>query len=1681
MGAYARTHSRRDRGPKGPHRSAASLGVPRIAGGTRFGLGTLLPAVVGNGSNNRVLILDSTVTGGANSIEAKAAAEKGYGVDIVDAATWSSMTAEQFAAYRAIVLGDPTCGDESLVAAAEANALTWGPVINGNIEIFGSDPVFHATEDNPAIAAVTQRGVEFALGQAGKTGAYISLSCYFHGVASQTHVSLLDGLDSNGSGFSVHGVGCSDSIHIEASSPALEGITDELLSNWFCSVHEAFDSWPAKFGVLAVDTDAGSLYTGQDGTTGDPYILAFPAGKFQGTTETVGGGNPASHTNQCNRTSHPVNCATGEFWHTFADLSVPGRGPALNLTRTYSSLRAATDSPFGFGWSSAYTMSLAVDSASGAVQVTQENGATTVFSPSGGGYAAPPRVYATLQKNADGTWTFIRHQRQRFAFDANGRLTGISDLNGYTTALSYNASGQLSSISDPVGRTLTLAYGANNKIAKVTDPAGRSTSYGYDDGGNLTSVTDVAGGTWAFAYDTAHLTTTMTDPRGGKVKNIYDATGRVTSQTDPADRTTTFNYTDSGTTITDPKGNTIVEDYTQGQLVQLTKGAGTSSEATWRYSYDPATLGMTKLTDPNGHVTTYAYDGDSYNPTSSTDPLGRTTTITYNRFEEPLTITDPAGTTSTYDYDSAGNLQSTSQPVSGAGATQRTEFGYGDPTHPGDITALTDPNGKSWQFAYDGNGDLTATTDPLGNKTSYGYDSIGRRTSMVSARGNASGGDPAKHTATYAYDAFGNLTKITDPLGHATSMAYDPNRNRSSLSDPNGHLTSYSYDADNELTKVARADGTTLTFAYDANGNQTTQTDGAGNTTSYGYDPLDRLISSSDPLHRTTHYDYDGAGNRTSLTDPSGRTTNFGYDEANQLTETTYSDGKTPNVNYGYDTNGQRISMADGTGTTTYTYDSLHRLIKSTNGAGASVAYDYDLAGRVTALTYPNGKTVSRTYDAAGRLSTVADWLGNTTSFDHDPDANLTTETYPNGVKTSATFDNADQLTSITHQKGATTLASFNYTRDNLGQLTSSTLTGVPGEPESYSYTQLNQLASLNSKPYGYDHANNLTKLADGTTQNFDAANQLTSSTPPASGPSSPTVDQVVSGDQKTASTKITSPTVKTTAGKRLVLAFVSADGPKGSAQKVAKVTGGGLTWSLAARANDGRGTAEVWQAYATAPVSAAITATLGNGQFDGSITVATFTGAARTVGATAARTAQRASAPSITLKTTKARSLVWAAGHDWDHGSTITPLTGQDLVHQFRDTRVDRTYWAQRTTDAVPTSGKAVTIGGTTPTTDRWELAAVEIPPDPDAIASSSPISYTYDKQGNRTGITPAAGTSTTLNYDQANRLTSYGPSATYSYNGDGLRMSKTVNSATTAFAWDQSEQLPVLLADGSDYYVYGPGGLPVEKISGSTVTYLHHDQQGSTRLLTDAGGAAGGTYTYDPWGNTVGHTGSATTTLQYDGQYTDAETGFQYLRARYYDPITGQFLTKDPIAGATLNSHAYVDNNPLNWFDPTGYFGLSLLGGAIGGVVGGVVGGGAYAVKTLVLHQEEFKPRALVGATAGGLVGGAIGGACVGTTFVVTVCGAVGGGVDTVVDEWISGEPLDPWDIGEGAFFGGMGGALHDPFTSRGRTPYKLINVFSPGVKARLMYGNELINAIKSAAVRLPLDFLWHSEPAC
>jgi hypothetical protein len=131
--------------------------------------------------------------------------------------------------------------------------------------------------------------------------------------------------------------------------------------------------------------------------------------------------------------------------------------------------------------------------------------------------------------------------------------------------------------------------------------------------------------------------------------------------------------------------------------------------------------------------------------------------------------------------------------------------------------------------------------------------------------------------------------------------------------------------------------------------------------------------------------------------------------------------------------------------------------------------------------------------------------------------------------------------------------------------------------------------------------------------------------------------------------------------------------------------------------------------------------------------------------------------------------------------------------------------------------------------------------------------------------------------------------------HDGQGLRASQTISGATTRLAWNLIEGLPLILSDGTNSYIYGPDGLPVEQVSsGGTVTYLlHHDQQGSTRLLTGSTGTVTGKCTYGAYGAPTCE-GATTTTLGYDGQYTSSDTGLIYMRARVYDPATSSRLIR-------------------------------------------------------------------------------------------------------------------------------------------------------------------------------------------
>ncbi len=998
----------------------------------------------------------------------------------------------------------------------------------------------------------------------------------------------------------------------------------------------------------------------------------------------------------------PINCAIGNFYQTQADLSVGGRGVGLNLTRTYNSQGAVegTTGIFGHGWSSSFTDHVVAEKE--AVTVYHDNGSAVPFSQNKGGeFIGPNWTQDKLTGSSTVGYSLILANQIKYEFEGStGRLQIVTDRNGNETKLGYNKAGQLEAITDPAGRKITLAYNGEGLVESAKDPLGHTVKYTYE-GGALASVTlpGESKARWKYHYDEAHQMTSMTDGRGGETTNEYNGGHQVISQTDPAGRKLKFEYEGFETTITNNSTGSVTAEWfnSNDEPTSITRGFGTKSASTETLSYD-LSGNLTSKTDGNEHTTNWTYDGEG-NMTSEINPDKDQTKWTYNGTHDVLTATNPNGETTTIVRDSRGNAETVSRPAPGK-TTQTTTYHYNTN---GQLTSTIDPLKNTQSYEYDAAGNRTSEADPEGDKRTFAYNEDSQMKSMVSPNGNVKGAEAAQYTTKIERDSQGRPTTVTDPLGHTTKHAYDANGNLETLTDANGNATTYVYNGDNQITAVKSPNGNTAETEYDGAGRVVGEIDGNKHTTTYVRNVLGEVIEVKDPLGRVKTMEYDAAGNLIGVLDAAKRKTTYSYDPANRLLEIGYSDGETPTVKYEYDADGNRTKMIDGTGTTTYVYDVLDRLVSSTDGHGEGVAYEYDLAGNQTKLTYPSGNLLTRAYDNAGRLQSVTDWLKNTTTFAYNANSDLITTTLPKatGVQDKTFYNQTDQVMKITMVNGTKAFASLAYIRDNDGQVKTTITTGLPGtEKTSYGYDTKNRLTSAGASTYEYDAGDNPTKLGSNNSV-YDAANQL-----------------------------------KTSA-------------------------------------------------------------------------------------------------------------------------STI----------------------------------------------------------------------YGYDQLGERTSATTKAGLTTTYGYDQAgnlnqvkqNKLT--GVNVLYTYDGNGIRAAQTKGKGTTNLTWDVRAGLPLLLSDEQNSYVYGPDGVPIEQVSSKgTVLYLHQDQQDSTRALTGSNGATEATMTYDAYGNLTGSTGTASTPLGYDGQYTNTDTGLIYMRLRTYDPATAQFMSVDPIASITRARYAYAYDNPLYYADPTG-----------------------------------------------------------------------------------------------------------------------------------------------------------------
>ncbi|WP_291764112.1 RHS repeat-associated core domain-containing protein [Cellulomonas sp. 73-145] len=1046
------------------------------------------------------------------------------------------------------------------------------------------------------------------------------------------------------------------------------------------------------------------------------------------------------------------------------------------------------------------------------------------------------------------------------------------------TAFTFAADGTLTSVQDRNGNTATV-----------------TTS-----NGNPTRIQDNHGGTLTLTWDANHLTS-ASDQTGRQVTYTYDANGDLTTATDPTGAATTYTYADHrATTITDPAGGTVTNTYDTSERVSSQTDA-VGRQTTFGYTGDPGS-GQTTETDPTGTVTTYAYEqGEVTSRTTAVGtPQAATTTSTYWAGQLTAT-TDALGHTTSYINDSNGNHTSTTDPLSRV--TNATYNQFNEPL------TVTDPAGETTTFVYDSHGNLQSKTDPTGAVTAFTVNSDGTVATATDATGNVT---------RYGYDAHGYLASTADANGAVTTAVFDALGRQVSVTDPRGNVTG--------------ADPTqyTSTIAYDPAGRPTSATDPYGSGTSMGYDAVGNVTSSTDQLGQVTKFTYDAAGQRLSATDPTGAATKWSYDKAGRVASITAPDGGVSS--YSYDAAGNRTSTTDPDGrVTTSTFDLTGKVTSTTTPSGATTSYTYDAAGQVTKVVDPNSHATTTTYDQAGRPVTVTDALGRAVSTTYDKAGRTTQVTRADGTKLAWGYDAAGRQTSYTDAAGAVT----KYAYDAAGRLKTATdtarrVTGYAYDPAGNQTVVTYPDGGTATSTYdrlGRSTGTTYSGTTPATTRAYDAASRVTTAT---SGSSSTTYAYDGAGRPTTVTTDGATVGYAWTAGGRLAtLTYPGGNtvgyshDPAGQLTKVSDWAGGDYqyTWT-----KDGQVETLTYpngiathHTYDTAGQATALTSDNSAGT-----QLLKLAYAYDDAGQLTSQTADRSTGPRAPPTTPTTTST-----YTWDPLGQLGQVTGAEAGAYGFTTTGQLTQLPDGTSLTYDTAGQVST-----------RTAAAGSDGTPGQVTS-----YTYNSLGQRTGAT-VGDKATAYAYDQTGKLTSLtdptGATSTYTYEASGLRSTATTSAGAQRFVWDPTAAVPELLTDGTHQYVYGVGSTPIAQVNAdNSVDYLHTDQTGSVRTVTDHSGNVVADSDYSPYGIPLDVNGapiSAITPFGYAGQYTDP-TGLLYLRARYYDPTTSQFLTIDPLVAATHLPYAYTPGNPVQLTDPLG---LDWWGNSSDAMAGSGLNGG-------------------------------------------------------------------------------------------------------------------------------------------
>ena len=647
--------------------------------------------------------------------------------------------------------------------------------------------------------------------------------------------------------------------------------------------------------------------------------------------------------------------------------------------------------------------------------------------------------------------------------DERGRLSSMTAADGSRQVMRYDKFGNRISVTERDGSTISRSYDSHSRLAKQLTPEGALSKYTWDEHNRLltTSVCDFRDRlnpgdpvVVSYTYESTGANPnpiTMTDGNGHTTEYSWDEYGNLLSVTDPTGVRTTYTYNarQELISITNGVGDTVHLEYDKhGRIVQVRDALGHVTSTHWNSAGQLASvtdaagsrwsLTYPELAPEELDVPAFVRQSDTHRvrdtsrpmgqlPVSLTDPYGHVTHFEYNNGNQITAVTDPLGRTNRAVFDAWGNMVKT-------------------------INAL----GAVTNYEYDGLSQLIAVTDPLGARSEFDYDLAGEISQITDATGVVTHRTVDRRTGketTSSGGILGSSFRHVDYLGRVIIEGENNPQNFTS-SQP---VRRASQNSKSPSASPRNSETVTEFTAYDAAGNPVETLDARGGLTRRTYDAANRLIREVSAAGRTQTFDYDQAGRLrrigVGLSVPEQKpavSENVEWEEPTAWAYTTLT----------YDAASRIIARTYPDGTTEHTtYDVLGRIVRVQHGA-RTAKYAYDRCSRLIRMSDNSAGTRRFIYDAAGQLVTAVDALGYRTHFEYDAAGQMVRTLDATGQVTTYIYDAAGQLIRTVKGAGSTAEITSTYTYDAAGRLLSEN-NGERTRAYSYDYQGGGLLASL--------------------------------------------------------------------------------------------------------------------------------------------------------------------------------------------------------------------------------------------------------------------------------------------------------------------------------------------------------------------------------------------------------------------------------------------------------------------------------------------------------------------------------------------------------------------------------------------------------------------------------------------